>query len=167
MSTPGPSGPAALARLSTAAIRPWLGAEPIFSQTQHERDLADPEVASLQAARLRGAPIVFLGLHEDEDASHALPSSEFSAKKENGAEAVIANVHGTPYFSVDVSELDEGSVSAVLQSTDGNTKLEFMDGRAAMGSLTQFDSAVFAEARSLVDWSARNRVGGSVAVYGL
>lgn len=166
MSTPlnstGTSGPT-LARLSTKDVRPWLGADPIFSQGQHEGTSADPEVASLQASRLHGPPIIFLGLHEDENVVQALPSSEFSAKKD--AQAVVANVHGTPYFSLDVTDLEERSVSAVLKdgSESGDVKLEFLDGRAAMGSLTQFDSAVFSEARSLVDWSARNQV--SVPYY--
>ena len=159
MSTPntGNSGPA-LARLTTDNVRPWLGSEPIFSQGQHAGSAADPEAASLQASRLHGPPIIFLGLHEEENVVHALPSSEFSAKKD--AQAVVSNVHGTPYFSVDVTELEEQSVSEVLKggSDAGNVKLEFLDGRAAMGSLTQFDSAVFAEARSLVDWTARNKV---------
>ncbi|KAI0088143.1 NUDIX hydrolase domain-like protein [Irpex rosettiformis] len=153
----GTSGPTTLARLSTNDVRPWLGLEPIFSQGQHEGSVADPEVTSLQSSRLHGPPIIFLGLHEDENAMHALPSSEFSAKKD--AQAMVSNVHGTPYFSLDVTELEEGNVSEVLneRAEAGSVKLEFLDGRAAMGSLTQFDSAVFAEARSLVDWSARNR----------
>lgn len=160
MATGGNSGPV-LAHLSTKEVRPLLGPEPVFSQGEKEEESADPEVASLQAARLRGPPIVFLGLHEHEDttgsSSHALPSTEFSAKKD--AEAVIANIHGTPYFSMDVSDVEEEKVTSVLKDAEqGGTKLEFTDGRSAMGSFTQFDSAVFSEARSLVDWSARNRV---------
>lgn len=165
MSTPnaGNSGPT-LARLTTDNVRPWLGAEPLFSQGQHAGSTADPEVASLQASRLHGPPIIFLGLQE-ENVVHALPSSEFSAKKD--VQAVVSNVHGTPYFSVDVTELEEQSVSEVLRerSDAGSVKLEFLDGRAAMASLTQFDSAVFAEAKSLVDWTARNRVSSRVFAY--
>lgn len=162
MASSGTTGPA-LARLSTKDVRPLLGSDPLFSQGQNAGEIADPEVQSLQAARLHGPPIIFLGLHEHDDgtgeSSHALPSTEFSAKKD--AEAVVANIHGTPYFSVDVSDIEEGRVNSVLDDSEGGrngVKLEFLDGRAAMGSFTQFDSAVFSEARSLVDWSARNRV---------
>ena len=136
--------------------------EPFFSQTQQEGSLADSEVMSLQAARFRGPSIVFLGLHEHEDstgASHALPSSDFSAKQD--VSAVVSKLHGTPYFSLDVSDIAETQVQETLeQSAQGREgiKLEFMIGQAAMGSLNQFDSSVFAEARSLVDWSARNKV---------
>ncbi|KAI0339943.1 hypothetical protein BDW22DRAFT_1431420 [Trametopsis cervina] len=157
MASSGGIGPT-LAGLSTQDVRPLLGADPIFSQTQKEGELADAEVANLQAARLRGPPVIFLGLYENEGSIHALSSSEFSAK--TNPEAVIANVHGTPYFSVDVSDVEEAQVNDVLSSSNegrSGTKLEFIDGRAAMGSLSQWESAVFAEARTLVDWSARNK----------
>lgn len=160
-SASGGTGPS-LARLTTTDLRPLLGSEPFFSQTEEEGALADGDVASLQAARLRGAPIVFLGLHEHEDgtgSSRALPSSDFSAKQD--VAAVVEKLHGTPYFSLDVTDIEEKQVHETLgQSAQGRegVKLEFMIGQAAMGSLSQFDSSVFAEARSLIDWSARNKV---------
>ncbi|PSS37541.1 hypothetical protein PHLCEN_2v617 [Hermanssonia centrifuga] len=160
MSSSGSNGPH-LARLSTAEVKPLLGPEPFFSQSQQEGELAKSDEKVLQAARLHGPPVVFLGLHEHEDASgssRALPSSDFSAKKD--AAEIVSNIHGTPYFSLDVTEIQETKVNDVLggsqQGRDG-VKFEFIDGRAAMGNLSQFDSGVFSEARSLVDWSARNK----------
>ena len=100
----------------------------------------------------------FTRARDSTGASHALPSSDFSAKQD--VSAVVAKLHGTPYFSLDVSDIGEKQVQETLEkSAQGceGIKLEFMIGQAAMGSLSQFDSSVFAEARSLVDWSARNK----------
>ena len=114
-----------------------------------------------QAARLRGPPAVFLGLHEQQPgAGHALPSADFSGKTD--AAAVLARIRGTPYFSLDVSGAAPGDVEAALgaaQAAKEGAKLEFVDGRAAMNLIDQFDSGVFAVARTLVDWTARNKVG--------
>ncbi|THG99999.1 hypothetical protein EW026_g2453 [Hermanssonia centrifuga] len=160
MSSSGSNGPH-LARLSTAEVKPLLGPEPFFSQSQQEGELAKSDEKVLQAARLHGPPIVFLGLYEHEDASgssRALPSSDFSVKKD--VAEIVSNIHGTPYFSLDVTEIQETKVNDVLggsqQGRDG-VEFEFIDGRAAMGNLSQFDSGVFSEARFLVDWSARNK----------
>jgi NAD+ diphosphatase len=163
LSTPGTAGSSVLARLSTRDVRGLLGPEPYFSQAEREGETAAQDVKELQAARLHGPPVVFLGLHEHQDntggATHVLPSSEFSGKDD--AEAVVAKIRGTPYFSLDVSGFEETRVSEVLGSSEasrGGTKLEFMDGRAAMNLIDQFDSGIFSTARTLVDWTARNKV---------
>lgn len=162
LSTPS-AGQSALARLSTKDVRPLLGPEPFFSQGQHAGEIAEGSVKELEASRLHGPPVVFLGLHEHEDstgsASRALPSSDFSAKKD--AEAVVTKIHGTPYFSLDVSNVEQTRVDEVLGGSEASKSgvvLEFLDGRAAMNMIDQFDSGVFSVARTLVDWSARNKV---------
>jgi len=70
-------------------------------------------------------------------------------------------ITGTPYFSLDVSDVESSALDAVLQNNqlakDGG-QLKFSEARAAMNSMDWFDAAVFAEARSMVDWNARNRV---------
>ncbi|CDO69171.1 hypothetical protein BN946_scf185042.g73 [Trametes cinnabarina] len=148
-----------LARLTTNDVRPLLGSEPIFSQGQHEGELAPTDVSGLDAARLRGPPVVFLGLHEtDAGSSNALPSSDFSAK--SSAETVIANISGTPYFSLDVSDVAEAQLDEVLKNaavTKEGADLAFSEPRAAMGNFDAFEAALFAEARSMVDWNARNK----------
>ena len=121
--------------------------------------MAQPDVPVLEAARLRGPPIVFLGLHEtDADSSNALPSSEFSAK--TSAETVIANIKGTPYFSLDVSDVTSADVDKMLQAaaTRAGGGFEFSEPRAALALFDAFDAALSAEARSMVDWNARNKV---------
>ena len=109
---------------------------------------------------MRGPTIIFLGLDEPQGTTAILPSSDFSAKKE-APEVVAERVTGTPYFSLDVSDVESSVLDAVLQSDqlakDGG-QLKFSEERTAMGSMNSFDAAVFAEARSMVDWNARNRV---------
>lgn len=148
-----------LARLSTDDVRSLLGPEPFFSQGQSEGSLADKENPVLEAARLRGNPIVFLGLHEDKDSEEALPSSDFSAKSD--ALAVASRIKGIPFFSLDVSDVDKETLDSVLQQaelTKAGASLAFTDARAAMGSFDYFDAAVAASARGLIDWNARNKV---------
>lgn len=150
----------ALARLTTTEVRPLLGTEPFFAQGQSDGEFAETGIAVLEAARLRGPGIVFLGLHEPESgASLALPSSDFSAKTD--AAAVAAKIEGTPYFSLDVSELESGTVDAVLQSTEASKSgksLSFVDARSAMPSMDVFEGGIVAEGRAMVDWNARNKV---------
>ncbi|KAI0823413.1 NUDIX hydrolase domain-like protein [Trametes gibbosa] len=155
-----PSAPKqSLARLTTSDLKPLLGPEPYFSQGQHEGTLAPADVPVLEAARLRGNPIVFLGLHETStDHADALPSSEFSAK--TSADVVLANIKGTPYFSLDVSDAAQHELDAALQNAavaKEGSKLVFSEPRAATGSFDAFEAAVFAEARTMTDWNARNK----------
>jgi len=61
---------------------------------------------------------------------------------------------------LDVSEIDNDEVQKVLQASEsskGGLQLKFTEPRAAMTSEDVFDAAVFAEARSMVDWNERNR----------
>ncbi|KAG5645411.1 hypothetical protein DXG03_006235 [Asterophora parasitica] len=106
-----------LAWLTTNDIRPFLGHEPFFGQGKDEGQLVvespDVQHSTTEAARHRESPVVFLGLQEDSE-SNALPSSDFV-----DPEAAIANIEGTPYFSMDVADLDlrpEG-VKKILDST--------------------------------------------------
>lgn len=148
-----------LASFTTNDIRPVLGSDPLFGQGQNEGETAAVDTPVLEAARLRGAPIVFLGLHEPEESkSGALPSAEFSAK--GAAEAAVANIEGTPYFTVDVTDVDADKVKDLLSGSEAaqrGEKLEFSEPRAAMGSMDMFQAALFAEARSMVDWNGRNK----------
>ena len=57
--------------------------------------------------------------------------------------------------------MDSPALDAVLQNNqlakDGG-QLKFSEARVTMNSMNWFDAAVFAEARSMVDWNARNKV---------
>lgn len=155
-----------LARLSSADVRPLLGAEPFFSQGQLEGDSAAGNVLILESARFRGPPIVFLGLHEPQTGqADALPSSDFSAKSD--VTTVIGNLKGTPFFSLDVTDIDQGILDKAFQNSEAGkagAELVFSEPRAAMSTFDSFEASVFAEARSMVDWNSRNKVSYS-AIY--
>lgn len=145
-----------LALLTTQDVKPLLGAEPFFGQCEQEGELSSSDVSVLEAARLRGPSIVFLGLKETETlGTSALPSSEFK-----DPQTAVAKLTGTPYFSADVADLDENKVNEVIENAglvkDGST-LAFTEPRAAMSSLDAYTAALFAEARSMVDWNQRNK----------
>lgn len=148
-----------LARLSTADVRPLLGSEPFFSQGQAEGEYAPSDVLVVEAARFRGPPVVFLGLHEPQtDEADALPSSDFSAKSDTAT--VIANLKGTPYFSLDVSDVAQDVLDKTLQASEpskAGAELTFFESRGAMAFFDAFEACVFAEARSLTDWNGRNK----------
>lgn len=150
-----------LARLTTSDVRSLLGSEPFFAQSQFDGDIAENDVHVLEAARLRGLPVVFLGLDEPStgsEAQEALPSSDFSAKVDPAA--VAAKISGTPYFSLDVSTVEQKVLDDVFQNTEsgkGGAKFEFIDARPAMRYLDWQAAAIVAEGKSMVDWNARNK----------
>ncbi|THV06219.1 hypothetical protein K435DRAFT_773413 [Dendrothele bispora CBS 962.96] len=153
-----------LAFLSTPQVRPFLGEEPFFNQGQTAGSVVPTGQEShfTEAVRHNGQPIVFLGLHESTTNGHgALPSSDFSSKSTD-AESVIAKIDGTPYFSMDVADLDvnEEEMNKSFKETgaikDGE-KLGWGDPRALMTTMSSFDGAVYAEARSMTDWNWRNK----------
>jgi len=149
-----------LARLTTADLKQLLGPEPYLGQSQNDGEVAPHDVSVLEVARLRGPGIIFLGLEEPHGITAILPSSDFSARKE-APEVVADRITGTPYFSLDVSDVEPSALDAVLQNDqlakDGG-RLKFSEVRAALFSMNWFDAAVLAEARSMIDWNARNRV---------
>ncbi|KAG8214201.1 NUDIX hydrolase domain-like protein [Butyriboletus roseoflavus] len=145
-----------LALLTSRDVKPLLGPGPYFGQGLNPGESSTEETPVLEAARLHGPRVVFLGLEERNPATaSALPSSDFK-----GPEAAVAHIDGTPYFSVDVADLEEGKVDEVVQNSEleqSDVKLAFTDPRTAMGALDMFGAAVFANARSMVDWNDRNR----------
>lgn len=144
--------------MTTDDVKPLLGGEPFFGQCEQEGQVCATETHVLEASRIRGPPVIFLGLEETDMSSGtqaALPSSDFK-----DPHAAVKNLDGTPYFSVDVMGLDENKINESLENTklarDGSA-LTFMEPRAAMSSLDGYTAAIFAEARSMVDWNQRNK----------
>ena len=139
---------------------PLLGPVPYLGQGEKSGDIAPHSEPALEVARLRGPKIVFLGLEEPYGTPTLLPSSDFSAKKE-APEVIAERITGTPYFSLDVSDVESSALNNLLQSNelvqDGG-QVRFSEPRAAMNSMNWFDAAVFAQARSMVDWNSRNKV---------
>lgn len=145
-----------LALLTTSDVESLLGPGPYFGQGQHPGESSTEVLPILEAARFHGPRVVFLGLEErDPTTASALPSSDFKEP-----EVAVANIDGTPYFSVDVADLEEGKVDEVVENSalaKSGAKLAFTDPRTAMGALDVFAAGVFAGARSMVDWNDRNK----------
>ena len=151
-----------LALLPTQQILPLLGPEPYFNQGQHPGDVSPAELQTiehnrvLEAARLHGPGIVFLGTHEPrEDA--ILPSSVF--KNPQSAD----DIKGEPFFAVDVTDVDMKQLEVTFRLTQpgeaGDPRIEFGDARNAGLSFKPLDAALFSEARTMIDWNSRNKVG--------
>lgn len=100
---------------------------------------AAPEPKLYEAARIPHTlpAIVFLGIDDRPDASETSVPAEVDPE----------NPKGVPFFAVDASSLE-------LDLQGGG----FVEGRAAGTALSAWEAGVFAEARALIDWNARNKV---------
>jgi NAD+ diphosphatase len=160
--------------LTTSEVLPFLGPHPYFGQGQEIGTLVPEEVNNMphsptEAARHhpQSVPIVFLGIHEepaDTDVSAALPGAVFSSP--NSAVEAVKRLNGNPYFAMDVADLisagqyTEQTLLDVLkeyhQGKEGEV-FSWSEPRILMTGLDRFAAAIFASARSLVDWNYRNR----------
>lgn len=150
--------------LSTDDVRPFLGPQPYFGQGRTPGELVtDEEVAAqrhspLESIRHIGPPIIFLGVNETEhDVTKALPTSELK-----DPDVAVKKLQGEPYFALDVAELgwEDAEIDEKLDSVlskDGRT-FTWAEPRPLMSELDHFTAAVFANARSMVDWNYRNKV---------
>lgn len=156
--------------LSLDDVVPLLGPAPYFGQGQTEGSLIPDKDTSeehlhaqhspMKGARHLGAPVVFLGLFEKraEDSTAALPTSEFTNPEE-----ALKKLEGTPYFSLDVMDLEftPEQMQAILDGTTPGREgkqLAWAEPRALMSSLDGTMAAIFANARSMTDWNQRNKV---------
>ena len=144
-----------LALLTTVEVEHFLGAKPCLGQGPTEGAIPVVDLPVLEAARFRGAPIVFLGLKEPERANEYNPATP--------PEELAKALGGTPFFSIDVSDVGQTELDRLVQTSIARTDgfdLSFVDPRAAMHGMSEFDASVFTEARSMVDWNFRNKVRG-------
>jgi NAD+ diphosphatase len=157
--------------LSTNDVKPFLGPAPYFGQGKEPGELVNDSEkdngedthdnhSPTDSARHRGIPVVFLGLHEPQSSgsSAALPTSEFS-----DPEDAINKLDGTPYFAMDVANMDytPERLQEILEETTPGREgkvLDWSEPWASMFNLDIFTAAVFASARSQVDWNLRNKV---------
>jgi len=146
-------GPKSFAVLPTSKVRHLLGEGPLFGQGEKPGESVAPDTSVLEGNRLRGSAIVFLGLNEPEG-TQALPSSEFRTPE------TVKDITGEPYFGLDVSTVSEDVLADLLKTAapEGQT-LKFDEPRSASSSFSMFEAAIFAEARSMLDWLLRNKVG--------
>ncbi|KAJ4411601.1 NADH pyrophosphatase [Didymella pomorum] len=125
------SSPSSLARVSYADVEPIIGKD-IFNTT--EEDVVAQYNSSLYIPQ-----IVFLGLDERKEG--------FVYKE---------HYKGQPWFAVDVTPKE--SVKEEAEKLIGKLQergLEFSKGRMHL-SLVAEEAAIYAEARHLLDWNARN-----------
>lgn len=160
------------AYLTTASVIPLLGPQPLFGQGQEIGTIVADEINNVphsvtEAARHHphSPPIAFLGMHETREDVDVLPTSEFSSA--DTAVEAIKRLDGVPYFAIDVADLvsdgrftEEELLNTFKESAQGKEGKTFSwsEPRALMTGLDQFTAGVFALARSLTDWSYRNKV---------
>lgn len=145
--------PKALALLKTSHVTHLLGDKPFFGQGESPGEESVASDASvLEACRLRGHAIVFLGLKESEG-TQGLPSSEFRTPE------TADDIAGAPYFSLDITGVSETVADELVRSAaEGGETLKFEEPRSATTSFGMIDGSVFAVARSMLDWNTRNKV---------
>ncbi|KAK7036448.1 NADH pyrophosphatase [Paramarasmius palmivorus] len=177
-----PKSGSKLTYLSTSSVLPLLGDRPFFGQGQttgqppsHEHSTSHTN--ALQASRHRGVPLVFLGVHEKGE--RVLPEKEVGAALKEGGEGAVQEFldkdGSTPYFALDVDDRDltigEGKGAVLSQILDNiakelgsgeQSKLEWVDPRAAVANMDRIEAGIFAEARTLVDWNMRNKTGEKI-----
>ena len=124
--------PTRLEYISYSDVRPFIGDNPYGKS---EEDMVSQYNSTVTVPQL-----VFLGLHE---------------RRQSGFE--WRNIYqGSPFFALDVTP--RGTIASAAEGLINSMKsrgLQFIEGRLNM-SLPAQDAAIFAQARALVDWNARN-----------
>ncbi|KZW02458.1 hypothetical protein EXIGLDRAFT_829336 [Exidia glandulosa HHB12029] len=139
-----------LATLRTDDVRALVGPDPLFGQTQTAGEtFLIPEgekMPAMEAARIRGPRIIFLGVL-DKTPDDELPSAD------NGWAIV-----GAPYFAVDVQEEAASDLDALAKkhSTE-DAEVEFVEPFGTMGDFEPGEAAIFAVARSMLDWNSQRK----------
>ncbi|KAF8639256.1 hypothetical protein AX16_010328 [Volvariella volvacea WC 439] len=166
----------ALGYLRTEDIRDVLGEEPYFgfgnerepeSGTSRKSAENDP----LAGARLQGPTAVFLGILEPGGANEAsLPTvHDHDHGHDSTTDVNDYGIKGTPYFAIDFAQvpiadrlgqgLERDRIDEILANSGKavGKKFKLVDFRIATGVFGQVESSLFAQARSIIDWNARNK----------
>ncbi|EAU91244.1 NAD+ diphosphatase [Coprinopsis cinerea okayama7 len=157
--------------VNTNDIKVLLGPEPYFGQGQNpgepctgdddDSDEHSGRHSPTKACRHLHARIVFLGIDEGQAGGNGAPYSALPLAEFKDPDVAFQKLKGTPYFAMDVAELgySEDELRSIFESSlskDGRT-FTWAEPRSLMTSLGHFEAAVFASARSLVDWNFRNK----------
>lgn len=121
-------------QLSTNKLENILGKPPYFGQGQLEGESSSLD---LESSRFHGPPSCFLGVLEHD----------------NGEE-LSDGVKGDPYFALDVSKVEKNT----LDEIHGDSEYSYTPARAATSKFSPEAGAIFAVARSMLDWNSRNKV---------
>jgi len=116
--------------------------------------------AQLHHPRSRFLPFRKLSpaIHHSDAPQLGWMDSERALRLAGGAQAILLGLHeGAAHFAFEVAETDEGALTGV----------EFVDARTVGAALPATDAGILAQARSMLDWHARNRFcpscGGALA----
>jgi NAD+ diphosphatase len=145
-----------LAYFDTPTVSSLLGPKPLFGQGANPGENAPSDLdaersKSLQAARLHGSPIVFLGVQEPESET-ARSASEFRNPEK------AEDIHGNPMFALDITSAPLDLVNNLLEkAVESGRKLTFVEPRSAATGFNHFDASVFSLGRSMIDWIVRNK----------
>ena len=108
------------------------------------------EFADMMTARVTPAPVVvFLGV---------LESTSSSSLSNPPAVQVGVGVEGVPYFALDVAGTGKEQDILGLKLEGEDSEIAWGPARVVSASLTREDAAIFGEAKSMLDWNARNKV---------
>jgi NAD+ diphosphatase len=125
------------------------------------------EFAEMMTARVTSPstpPVVFLGVLEPPSSSS--PPSSNTVDQPADAVQVGDGVKGVPYFALDVAGTGKEQEILGLRvkghggdgGGGGGGGVEWGFARFASVGFTKGDAAIFGEARSMLDWNARNKV---------
>ena len=110
------------------------------------------EFAEMMTARVTSAPaVVFLGVRE----SPSLDPPAVQVQVQVGA-----GVTGVPYFALDVAGTgkEQDILGLPLDGDGDGSGMAWGPARFVSARFTREDAAIFGEARSMLDWNARNKV---------
>lgn len=136
--------------LPTESVERLLGPRPFFGQGERDGEYAPDGVKMLESARLRGPAAVFLGVW-----------SRQSANDEHEDLTATEEAQGDAYFAIDVSNIADNILQAIhveALDSEGGTQVEYVTGRLAASRFGKEHGAIFAAARSMLDWNSRNKV---------
>ena len=106
------------------------------------------EFADMMTARVTSTPVVvFLGVLESSPTSSNPPGMQ-----------VGEGVEGVPYFVLDVAGTGKEQDVLGLKIEGEDHEIAWGTARLASVGFTREDAAIFGEARSMLDWNARNKV---------
>lgn len=136
-----------LAYLTLDLVQDLLGKGQVFRLG--EMNITVARVKQLESARLQDPRVVYLGTVVPDDTS----STFIRELTESGG------VHKYPsYFTLDVASNIKGRDALLKSAASAGLALEFVEPRSAATAFSRFDTELFAEARSMIDWNLRNKV---------
>ena len=130
-------------------VKPLIGEDP-YSQSEEEL------IASYNSSKTI-PQLLFLGLDESSKSQSKAPSKSIPSELDNDDATFTYKIYtGTPFFALDITPKGTHTDPAnTLISSLQSRGLKFLEGRMHT-SLPAPQAAIYAQARALLDWNARN-----------